>query len=205
MQQKNTSTTLLIPDVLYRVSNLQYQRQFFDGFFPNIQDHAIQDHTQPRQLSAYAQLSFASGLYGSTCPTFGLCENISIQIHDVPSRITNSETQSEESISVGWIGLEANNSYGKAEDPPDSTTTSADDEDDPCIVCMERPADAILLECGHGGLCVTCSTVLWSHSRHCPLCRQEFAAIMRIVARETRRTVRALCANKHSRIRRRRT
>jgi hypothetical protein len=113
----------------------------------------------------------------------------------MPFRITKSETQSEESIFVDRIGLEANIPGGNAEDPPDGTI-SADDGDDPCIVCMERPADAILLECGHGGLCVTCSTVLWDHARHCPLCRQEFAAIMRIVARETRRTVRALCARR---------
>ena len=60
--------------------------------------------------------------------------------------------------------------------------------DDQCIVCMDRPADAVLLECGHSGLCVECATVLWDQARRCPLCRRGFAAVMRIVtvARETR-------------------
>ena len=49
---------------------------------------------------------------------------------------------------------------------------------------MERPADAVLLECGHSGLCVECATALWDQARRCPLCRQGFAAVMRIVARE---------------------
>eukprot|EP00291_Cryptomonas_curvata_P026865 CAMPEP_0172175416 /NCGR_PEP_ID=MMETSP1050-20130122/14214_1 /TAXON_ID=233186 /ORGANISM="Cryptomonas curvata, Strain CCAP979/52" /LENGTH=268 /DNA_ID=CAMNT_0012847513 /DNA_START=18 /DNA_END=821 /DNA_ORIENTATION=+ len=53
-----------------------------------------------------------------------------------------------------------------------------------CIVCMERPSDAVLLECGHSGLCVECATALWDQARRCPLCRQSFAAVMRIVARE---------------------
>ena len=44
--------------------------------------------------------------------------------------------------------------------------------------------DSILLECGHSGLCVECATVLWDRARRCPLCRQSFAAVMRIVARE---------------------
>ncbi len=48
---------------------------------------------------------------------------------------------------------------------------------------MEGPADAVLLECGHSGLCVECATVLWDQARRCPLCRQGFAAVMRIVAR----------------------
>jgi hypothetical protein len=47
---------------------------------------------------------------------------------------------------------------------------------------MERHADAVLLECGHSGLCVECATVLWNQARRCPLCRRGFAAIMRIVA-----------------------
>jgi hypothetical protein len=49
------------------------------------------------------------------------------------------------------------------------------------MVCMERPADAILLECGHSGLCIECATVLWDQESQCPLCRRGFAAVMRIV------------------------
>ncbi len=56
------------------------------------------------------------------------------------------------------------------------------DTDSMCVVCIERPADAILLECGHSGLCVQCATMLWNQARRCPLCRRGFAAVMRIIA-----------------------
>jgi hypothetical protein len=65
------------------------------------------------------------------------------------------------------------------------------DGEDPCMVCLERPPDAILLECGHSGLCVECATVLWDQASPCPLCRRSFAAIMRIVALDAH-SVRAL-------------
>ena len=53
-----------------------------------------------------------------------------------------------------------------------------------CMVCLERPSNAILLECGHSGLCVDCATVLWAQARRCPLCRQGFAGVMRIISRD---------------------
>jgi len=37
-------------------------------------------------------------------------------------------------------------------------------------VCLDGRRDAVLLECGHGGLCVTCAQSLWNRSpsnRHC--------------------------------------
>jgi hypothetical protein len=58
--------------------------------------------------------------------------------------------------------------------------------DTSCIICWERQIDAILLECGHSGLCVECATVLWDQARLCPLCRRGFTAVMRIVARKAR-------------------
>ena len=50
-----------------------------------------------------------------------------------------------------------------------------------CIVCMERPPNTILLECGHSGVCEACATRLWGSGRRCPLCRELFAAVMRVV------------------------
>ena len=53
-----------------------------------------------------------------------------------------------------------------------------------CLVCLDLPANAILLECGHSGVCVDCASVLWLQSRRCPVCRKGFAAVMRIVNRQ---------------------
>jgi hypothetical protein len=46
-----------------------------------------------------------------------------------------------------------------------------------CIVCMERPANAVLLECGHLGLCVGCAE---RHvGKECPACRARVARFVR--------------------------
>ncbi len=62
-----------------------------------------------------------------------------------------------------------------------NNSLNSNDTSSTCFVCVERPADAVLLECGHSGLCVECANVLWDQGRRCPLCRRGFAAIMRIV------------------------
>ena len=51
---------------------------------------------------------------------------------------------------------------------------------DACLVCMERPPDAVLLECGHGGICAACAARLWERDRRCPLCREGFAGVVRL-------------------------
>lgn len=63
------------------------------------------------------------------------------------------------------------------------TRTAAGDDGNTCLVCWDKDADAILLECGHSGICTVCAQSLWHRSRHCPLCREGFAAIMHIVDR----------------------
>ena len=63
---------------------------------------------------------------------------------------------------------------------------------DTCYLCMDRAADAVLVECGHGGLCVKCADTLWRQGedgRCCPLCRHRFIGVMRIVS-ETEAAVR---------------
>ncbi len=63
--------------------------------------------------------------------------------------------------------------------PPDDY-----DKDKPCFVCLDLTPDAILLECGHGGLCVGCAERLWQRGRRCPLCRADFTGVVRIVDTE---------------------
>jgi hypothetical protein len=176
---------------LYQVSDFLYLRHSCDKNLTNIQTASLQ--------FSFAELSFASV---PTAPNdqqrLGSCGQISIEILGLSThRHLISEAQPERRTSTGKnfqtsrIHIDTSNADGDDENPPNNTA-SVEDGGDPCIVCMERPPDSILLECGHAGLCVGCATVLWDQARRCPLCRQEFAAIMRIVAREAPRTVRAL-------------
>ena len=54
-----------------------------------------------------------------------------------------------------------------------------------CIVCWAGRRDSVLLECGHGGVCVACAGVLWRQGRRCPLCRARFCGVVRILRGES--------------------
>ena len=60
---------------------------------------------------------------------------------------------------------------------------TAGDDGNTCLVCWDKDADAILLECGHSGICTVCAQKLWHEDRRCVFCREGFAAVMRIVDR----------------------
>lgn len=61
----------------------------------------------------------------------------------------------------------------------------AGDGDASCSICMDRAPEAILLECGHGGLCMPCADSLWDQGpegRLCPMCRKPITGIVKIVS-----------------------
>mmetsp|Transcript_59221 Transcript_59221/g.145367 ORF Transcript_59221/g.145367 Transcript_59221/m.145367 type:complete len:565 (+) Transcript_59221:175-1869(+) len=80
----------------------------------------------------------------------------------------------------------AKDMFGHMPPPPAPNLNLDDDDDDDntCIVCLDRERDALLLECGHGGLCVDCATALWNNGpsgRTCPMCRKIFTGVMKLV------------------------
>ena len=40
-----------------------------------------------------------------------------------------------------------------------------------CLICFDKPPDAVFMECGHGGVCYDCSLELWKSTGECYLCR----------------------------------
>ena len=49
-----------------------------------------------------------------------------------------------------------------------------------CYVCMERVATAMLVDCGHAGLCMECGKKLLATHRGCPLCRAPITRVMQV-------------------------
>jgi len=49
-------------------------------------------------------------------------------------------------------------------------------EQEQCIICYDRRIDAVLLECGHLAVCVTCTKNL----RECPICRRLVSRVVQI-------------------------
>lgn len=43
-----------------------------------------------------------------------------------------------------------------------------------CLICLENKADAVILNCGHGGICFDCASkiVLDQIGARCHLCRK---------------------------------
>lgn len=50
-----------------------------------------------------------------------------------------------------------------------------------CWICFEGPRDAVLLECGHGGICFACAQRCFKKKgRICPMCRQPVTQVVHI-------------------------
>ena len=55
------------------------------------------------------------------------------------------------------------------------------EEEDVCAICFTGPRDAVLLECGHGGICYTCAKrCLRKKGRECPMCRAPVEQVVQI-------------------------
>lgn len=56
-----------------------------------------------------------------------------------------------------------------------------EDGDGTCWICCTAPANAVLMECGHGGICVSCATQCWKKKPPlCPLCRSRIIMVVKI-------------------------
>ena len=143
------------PEYLHQVSNLQYQR-----CAPEVID------TEKTNLSCCSsEISF------SFQPSVG-----------IPSRCPSDDVASRALTPENAIIIRSTNvPYGCS--AADCSPLPAEDSNS-CMVCLERPSNAVLLECGHSGVCVDCACALWAQSRRCPVCRKGFAAVVRIVDRQ---------------------
>eukprot|EP00828_Plagiopyla_frontata_P030454 TRINITY_DN3966_c0_g1_i3.p2 TRINITY_DN3966_c0_g1~~TRINITY_DN3966_c0_g1_i3.p2 ORF type:complete len:131 (+),score=13.63 TRINITY_DN3966_c0_g1_i3:3-395(+) len=72
--------------------------------------------------------------------------------------------------------------------PPRSTLSSSSAASDvykrqiqqnaQCLICFDKYPDAVLMECGHGGVCRECAEDIWKKSSECYLCRQKITSIL---------------------------
>lgn len=47
-----------------------------------------------------------------------------------------------------------------------------------CCVCFDRPPDAVIMNCGHGGICYKCCMEQWMATEECYLCRQHVVQVL---------------------------
>ena len=58
----------------------------------------------------------------------------------------------------------------KAEKPPAKV----------CTMCCENFCNAVIMDCGHGGICYNCSLELWKTVGVCHMCRSDISQVLQI-------------------------
>lgn len=53
-----------------------------------------------------------------------------------------------------------------------------------CIVCCTKSANAVFMECGHGGICFKCGKEINNSSKECHMCRQKIKAVFKMNIKE---------------------
>ena len=54
-------------------------------------------------------------------------------------------------------------------------------ENEVCSICFENTPNAVLMYCGHGGICNTCAFEVVDVKNECHLCRQEVYQIVEVI------------------------
>lgn len=96
--------------------------------------------------------------------------------------VSSSDGGFAESVHTDEDGLEVFDPAcdGVAEDMEAGMLGSPTREPTACYICVERRPDAVVMECGHGGMCFKCAQQLESTSpAQCPVCRKPIQQVLR--------------------------
>jgi hypothetical protein len=62
-----------------------------------------------------------------------------------------------------------------------------EDDDGICTICFTEQANTVLLDCGHGGICLNCAIDSMKKNNHCLFCRAKVVQIIEINTSEIRK------------------
>jgi len=54
------------------------------------------------------------------------------------------------------------------------------ENDNLCYICVSKVPNAIVMDCGHGGMCYECAIESWRKGNKCVMCRQEVVRILKV-------------------------
>lgn len=61
------------------------------------------------------------------------------------------------------------------------------DDESLCTICYSQKSNTVLLDCGHGGICIDCATDTMKKNNHCLFCRARVIQIIEIDTNEVKR------------------
>jgi len=66
------------------------------------------------------------------------------------------------------------------EEEEDEQVGESSPEDKNCVICCDKKADAVFMECGHGGVCYHCALEVLKKEGKCYLCRKEIQKLLKL-------------------------
>ncbi|EPR61371.1 zinc finger, C3HC4 type (RING finger) domain-containing protein [Toxoplasma gondii GT1] len=86
-----------------------------------------------------------------------------------------------DSLSVTSPRQTAGDEIGSPSKAPSRASSGGQtDEGDLCIICFQSRPNAVLLFCGHGGLCFHCAQTCFRRNGRCPTCRQAVKGVVEL-------------------------
>lgn len=78
-------------------------------------------------------------------------------------------------------GNDAEQPRSKVSPPPMMGTAADLERNGLCVVCQDEEANIAIVDCGHLAMCRSCSDLIMSSSRECPLCRTRIVTEARLL------------------------
>ena len=69
---------------------------------------------------------------------------------------------------------------------PEQKIMPTTEDDGLCQICFSCAANTVLLDCGHGGICLDCAIDSMKKNNYCIFCREKVVQIIEIEANEIR-------------------
>jgi Zinc finger, C3HC4 type (RING finger) len=100
-----------------------------------------------------------------------------IKINDIkPKKRAYSQIIPTSSITLNkrWASLVPQNKTSSRE------INLATLEPDKCLMCLDKDANAVFMDCGHGGICHDCARKLQDQKTHCHICRGPIIHVLKV-------------------------
>lgn len=49
-----------------------------------------------------------------------------------------------------------------------------------CLICFDKNSNAVIMDCGHGGICYDCCIAMWQKNQGCYLCRKPILQVLQV-------------------------
>ena len=86
------------------------------------------------------------------------------------------EEEEDPNYDIAWLWMEDQDGE-EVPQPPTQDGMENDDTGD-CKICMDNPANGVLVPCGHMAFCIGCIEKLTR--RTCPICNQPFVSFVKV-------------------------